>query len=102
MISLDMRNYDYYAFGAADSYGQQKLIKDEQGAPAVQGSIKMAIYPTSQAIQDNINYKDCSYIGLTHNKTVNDSQVIVYGEEKLKVQYVNPQGKLKQVYLKSI
>lgn len=96
MISTDMRTYDYYTYEAPNSYGQVLL------SPEVQGTIKMAINITSQAIQDNINYKDCSYIGLTHNTEVNDSFVIQYGEEKLKVLYVNPRGKLKQVFLKKI
>lgn len=102
MINATMRTYNYYTYGAADSYGQQTLIKDATGAPIVQGSIKISINTTSQSIQDNINYKDCSYIGLTHDKTVNDSFVIQYGNEKLKVLYVNPIGKLKQVFLKRI
>ena len=102
MINADMKTYNYFTIGAADEYGQQQLIKDATGAPKVQGSIKMAINTTSQAIQDNINYLDSAYIGLTHNKTVNDSFVIQYGEEKLKVLYVNPIGRLKQVFLKKI
>lgn len=96
MINANMRIYDYYTYGAADSYGQPTLSKD------VQGSVKMAIYTSSQAIQDNINYQDCSYVGLTLDKTITDAFVIKYGEEKLKVLYVNPQGRFIQVYLKKI
>jgi hypothetical protein len=96
MINADMRFYDYYTYGAKDSYGQPTLSED------VQGSVKMAIYISSQAIQDNINYQDCSYVGLTLDKTITDAFVIKYGEEKLKVLYVNPQGKFIQVYLKKI
>lgn len=96
MINANMRTYDYYTYGAADGYGQPVLSKE------VQGSVKMAIYTSSQAIQDNINYQDCSYVGLTLNKTITDAFVIKYGEEKLKVLYVNPQGKFIQVYLKRI
>lgn len=102
MINTDMRLYNYYTYGASDSYGQQTLKKDESGAPVIQGSIKIAINTTSQEIQDNINYKDCSYIGLTHDKAVNDTYVIQYGNEKLKVLYVNPRGRLRQVFLKKI
>lgn len=102
MINADMRFYNYYLYGAADDYGQLALIKDENGEPAIQGSIKIAINTTSQAIQDNINYKNCAYLGLTYDKAVTDSFVIQYGEEKLKVLYVNPKGKLKQVFLQKI
>lgn len=95
MINCDMRNYDYFTFGEKDAYGQPTL------SPEAQGTLKMAIYITSQSIQDNINYKQANYIGLTQG-AVNDSYVIQYGNEKLKVLYVNPKGKLKQVFLARI
>lgn len=96
MISTDMRLYDYYTYGAADSYGQPQL------SPEVQGSIKMAINISSQSIQDNILYENASYVGLTMDSAVNDTFVIQYGNEKLKVLYVNPKGKYKQVFLQKI
>lgn len=102
MINNNMRSYDYYTYGADNEYGQPALLTDADGKPIAQGTIKIAINITSQSIQDNINYKDCSYIGLTHNSLVNDSFVIQYNDEKLKVLYVNPIGKLKQVFLKRI
>lgn len=102
MITRNMKLYDYYAFGDANNYGQQVLIKDETGEPMIQGTIKMAINITSQSIQDNVNYKDSSYIGLTLDKKINDAFVIKYGEQKLKVQYVNPMGRFIQVFLKEI
>lgn len=92
MINCDMRNYNYFTFGEKDEYGQPQLSE------TAQGSIKMAIYVTSQAIQDNINYKQANYIGLT-KQPINDSYVIEYGDSRLKVLYVNPKGNLKQVFL---
>lgn len=92
MINADMRLYDYYTIGAPDAYGQPALSED------IKGSVKMAINITSQSTQDNINYKNAAYIGLTYD-TVNDTFVIQYGEQKLKVLYVNPKGRLKQVFL---
>jgi hypothetical protein len=102
MINSDMRTYHYYAYGAPNAYGQQTIEKDEFGEPVVKGMVKIAINTTNISVQDNINYKDCSYIGLTYNKALNDSHVIQYGEELLKVLTVNPKGKLKQVFLKKI
>lgn len=95
MINCDMRNYDYFTFGDIDEYGQKRLSE------TAQGSIKMAIYTTSQSIQDNINYKQANYIGLT-TKPINDSYVIEYGDSRLKVLYIIPKGKLKQVFLANI
>lgn len=96
MINTDMRLYDYYTYSSADAYGQPQLSSE------VQGSVKMAINISSQSIQDNILYENCSYIGLTMDSAVNDTFVIQYGEEKLKVLYVNPKGKYKQVFLQKI
>lgn len=93
-----MRLYDYFAIAEKDAYGQAKL-PDQYSIPA--GQIKMAINLTSQSIQDNINYKDSQYIGLTHAE-VNDTYIIQYGTERLKVLYVNPQGRYKQVFMKAL
>lgn len=101
MIARDMRDYVYYLYGESDSYGQLTLIKDNSGEPLPQGTVSLAVYNTSQSIQANINYKDCSYVGLTYNKSINDSYVIQYGEELLKVLYVTP-GRVNQVFLKKI
>lgn len=101
MIARDMTAYSYYTYGALNSYGQPTLIKDENGEPLVQGSVTLAIYNTSQSVQDNINYKDCSYIGLTYDNTITDAFVIQYGDEKLKVLYVTP-GRMRQVFLQKI
>ena len=93
MINTDMREYDFYTYGDADGYGQPALSKD------VQGKIKMAIYTTAQAIQNNIAYKNASYVGHTHDSKVNDTYVVQYGEKRLKVLYVTNRGRYKQVFM---
>lgn len=92
MINANMRFYNYYTIGNKDEYGQQAITPD------IQGVIKMAINISSQSIQDNILYKDCSYIGLT-KASIDESYIIEYGTEKLKVLYVNPKGRYKQVFM---
>jgi hypothetical protein len=92
MISADMRAYNYFLLTEENGYGQPALT------PEVQGTIKMAINITSQSVQDNIKYKDAAYIGLTL-EAINDTYVIQYGEELLKVLYINPKGRYKQVFL---
>ena len=92
MINADMRYYNYFTLGGKDAYGQQTL----SNTPA--GKIKMAINVSNQNIQGNINYKDAQYIGLTLAE-VNDSFVIEYKNEKLKVLYTVPFGRYTQVFL---
>ena len=93
MINADMRLYDYFTLGEQDEYGQQV----ESTEPT--GQVKIAINVASQSIQDNINYTDCQYVGLTHNKLIDDTWLIQYGNTRLKVLYVNPKGRLTQVFM---
>ena len=96
MINTNMRLYDYFIYGEADEYGMAQISSEPKG------QIKMSINISSQSIQDNILYKDCSYIGLTQDAKVDDTYVIKYGNEQLKVLYVNPTGRYKQVFLKEM
>lgn len=95
MITTAMRTYNYSTLGQEDAYGQQTNSGD------VVGTIKMAIAITSQTTQDNINFENCNYIGLTMAE-LDNSYVIHYGTEKLKVLYVNKAGRFNQVYLQRI
>lgn len=95
MINTRMRIYNYSTFGAKDAYGQ--ATNDGE----IKGTIKMAISISSQSAQDNINYQDCNYVGLTTDE-LDDSYVIHFGKEKLKVLYVNPDGRYKQAFLKRL
>lgn len=96
MINAKLRNYDYFTFGDLDEYGQPAL------SPAPQGQIKIAIHTLNTTVTENIKYKEATYIGLTLNSQVSDNYVIQYGDIKLKVLYINPDGRLKQVFLKEI
>ncbi len=94
MIATNMTTYNYFTLGDKNGYGQPTISEEPQG------TIKMAIYLSSQSAQDNINYQDCNYVGLTMDKSVNDKMVIQYGDEKLKVLYVNSAGRYIQAFLK--
>lgn len=95
MVNANMRSYNYSTIGTKDAYGQQR-INDE-----VVGSIKMSINLTSQSVQDNINYEQAQYMGLTY-APVDSTYIIHYGEERLKVLYVNALGRMKQVFMRAI
>lgn len=91
MINADMRDYDFFIYGENDGYGQPTLSEKK-------GTVKMAINISSQRVQENINYSNCSYIGLTY-ELLDTTYVIEYEGKKLKVLYVNPRGRFKQVFL---
>ena len=96
MINATMRSYDYFTYGAANAYGQPQLSKEPKG------KVKLAIYTTNQSVQGNINYTNANYIALTHDKNINDTYVIQYGEERLKVLYKTTQGRYTQVFLAKV
>lgn len=93
MINSNMRTYNYFTFGAPNAYGQPQLSKEPVG------KVKLSIYTTSQNVQGNINYTNANYIGLTHDKNINDTWVIEYGKERLKVLYTSNQGRFIQVFM---
>ena len=94
MITAQMKKYEYFAYSdSVNEYGENELQTQSRG------TVKMAINAISDSIVDNPLYKDATYIGLTFNFNLNDSNIIAYGKEKLKVLYVKPFGRYNQVYL---
>lgn len=89
MINASMREYDYFLISAeTNSYGQHTLIKDNDGNPIIQGTIKIAISIASQSVNENITYQGANYVGITNDKDMNDHYVISYKGKLLKVQYI--------------
>lgn len=95
MINAKMRLYEYFTLGDPDEYGQPQLSKEAAG------TIKISITNVSTNTSDSIKYKDADYIGLTM-APVDDTFVIKYGDEKLKVRYVVPGGRYTQVFMSAI
>ena len=95
MINTSTRSYHYRTFGERNEYGEPQLSN-------IGGFIRMSINIVTQAIADNVNYSQATYIGLTHDTKVNETYVIDYEGKKLKVLYVNPKGRLKQVFMSEI
>lgn len=93
MINSRMSTYEYFLLGVDNGYGQTTIT------PEPQGTIKISINTLTKAVSDDIRYSDASYIGLTHDRTIDDTYVIKYGQELLKVQYVIPDGRYTQVFL---
>lgn len=95
MINMDMRLYNYFTLGEEDDYGMPKASTRPQGI------INMAINTLNQSTENNVKYKTATYIGLTL-ANIDETFIIQYGEELLKVLYVNPKGRYKQVYMVNI
>ena len=93
MVGTKSRFYKYTKYSAENAYGQLTLPNNPVG------EVKMAIHTTSQSIQDNINYQGATYLGLTYSSLLDDKCVIFYGDKKLKVLYINQEGRLNQVFM---
>lgn len=99
MINARMRVYDYYLIGDDNGYGQATVIKDDNGNPLKQGEITISISTLTQTVTDDLRYSEATYIGLTHDKNVSDKYIIQHDDERLKVLYVNKDGRIPQVFL---
>ena len=92
MINRQMKSYNYYTLGTNDEYGQPQETKADD-------KIKMAINFVTESIQENPLYSGAQYTGLTLNKNIDANYIIQYGEEKLKVLYVNKAGRYNQAFM---
>jgi hypothetical protein len=93
MLATQMREYSYSRLiDEVDEYGQPQTIEAE-------GVVKMAINFASEQVTANNLYSGASYVGFTLNKEVDETYIIQYKENKLKVTYANNLGRYNQVYL---
>lgn len=93
MLATQMREYSYSRLiDEVDEYGQPQTIEAE-------GVVKMAINFANEQVTTNNLYSGASYVGFTLNKEVDETYIIQYKENKLKVTYANNLGRYNQVYL---
>lgn len=95
MINSYMRLLNYYTIGNLDKYGQAQISYKPTG------QIKISISLLNQSLQESILYSGASYIGFT-TANVDDTYIIEFQNKKLKVLYVNPFGRFKQVFLTEV
>lgn len=96
MINADMRYYYCFTFGKENEYGTPVIDESPKKM------IKMAIYPTSTSVQDNVLYKSAEYIGITHETGIDDKCLIQYGDKRLKVLYIIDKGRYNQIFMESV
>lgn len=95
MINTKYCVYNFFTLGPSDAYGQQTVSQQPTG------QIKAAIFTRSQSAQDNILYQDAQFVGITYDTKVNDTYIIEYGTERLKVLYCSQtaQNRPRQIFL---
>lgn len=98
MIERNMNTYNYYTLSnTLDAYGQHTVSFNADNSTPAQ--VVMAIFLTGKQTQDNINYAEAKYIGLTSDTNINTTCIVKYGNKYLKVLFVYPEGRLRQVFM---
>lgn len=92
VINRDMREALVYVLGENDEYGQPTLNPENP----IKITLTFGLFNHSPV--EDPRYQDVMYTGLTtYNLT--DKNVIQIGDSKFKVKFVNPFGRLNQVFL---
>ena len=92
VINRSMREALCYALGARDSYGQETL--DTENSSTIH--LTFGLYNHHET--EDVRYQDVEYTGLTYDN-LTDNNVIQIEDIKYKVKFVNPYGRMKQVFL---
>lgn len=92
VINRDMREATLLTMGGKDAYGQNlsNII--------AQSTIHLTFGLYNHREVDDIRYQAITHTGLTKD-VVNDNQIIVLDGKQYKVQFVNPYGRLSQLFL---
>jgi hypothetical protein len=84
MINTKMREYKYYKYDGEDEYGQAKLSEKPMG------KVKIAIYKVSEQLDGSIKFSKGLFQGITMDKNIDDTYILKYGKDKLKVTSIMP------------
>ena len=93
MINRQLINATVIKYGGVDEYGQMLSTPEEQR------EIKMTFTLYNHTNSSDIRYQNVRYVGLTKDKDINDNMTIKVGEDEYKVLFVNPFGRMTQVFL---
>jgi hypothetical protein len=94
MINRELVNATVVTYGGIDSYGQMLA------EPVESKTIEMTFGVFNHTPTTDVRYQNVEYYGLTKDKDINDTMGIIIDGKEYKVIYVNPCGRLTQVFLK--
>ena len=87
-----MREATLLTMGGKDAYGQ------ELSEVIAQSTTHLTFGLYNHREVDDIRYQAITHTGLTYDN-LNDKQIVVLDGKQYKVQFVNPYGRLNQVFL---
>lgn len=92
VINRSMREAVMYSLGEVDEYGQETI--DTENAITVH--LTFGLYNHHEV--EDIRYQDVDYCGLTYDN-ITDKNILLLDDKQYKVKFVNPYGRIKEVFL---
>lgn len=92
VINRGMKTATLLTMGNKDEYGQNLA------EVIAQTTIQLTFGLYTHRDSSDIRYQDITHTGLTKSE-VNDKQVLLIDGKKYKIKFVNPYGRLNQVFL---
>ena len=92
VINRNLIKADMFRLGEVDEYGQEEI--DTENAETVH--LTFGLYNHHET--EDVRYQDVEYCGLTYDN-ITDQNILLLDEKQYKVKFVNPYGRMKEVFL---
>jgi hypothetical protein len=93
MFNRDIVDATVVTYGGVDEYGQMMTT------PTASREISMTFGLYNHSESSDVRYMAVNYTGLTRDKEITDKDSVIIGGKEYKVLFVNPYGRLTQVFL---
>lgn len=95
MINRELRNATVVTYGGVDEYGQTSTAA--QASREI--SITFGLYQHAEV--NDVRFQDVTHYGLTRDRDITDHDHIIIDGVEYKVLFVNPFGRMTQVFLRN-
>ncbi len=92
VINRDMRQAQMFSLGEIDEYGQETI--DTETPSTVHLTFGLFTHHETE----DVRYQDVEYCGLTKDD-ITDNDILLLDDKRYKVKFVNPYGRMKEVFL---
>lgn len=92
VINRNMRQAEMLSLGEMDEYGQEVI--DTENSTTV--NLTFGLFNHHET--EDMRYQDVEYCGLTYDN-ITDNNILFLDDKRYKVKFVNPYGRIKEVFL---
>ena len=93
MINREMVSATVVTYGGVDEYGQMLTT------PTASREISMTFGMYQHQETSDVRFQNVTYTGLTKDQELTDKDHVVIDGKEYKVTFVNPHGRMRQVFL---